>query len=128
VQLDAARRFALSLPETTEEPHFEKSSFRVRGKIFATVPLGGEHVHLFVEPDEARALLAEDSDAFEPIGRGKTPAPDWVRVKLAVADEDHVCELLEAAWRAKAPKRVVTAFDATSDAAFDAAGGGPASE
>jgi hypothetical protein len=27
---------ALSFPETTEEPHFEKTSFRVRKKIFAT--------------------------------------------------------------------------------------------
>lgn len=27
---------ALSFPETEEAPHFEKTSFRVRGKIFAT--------------------------------------------------------------------------------------------
>lgn len=27
---------ALSFPETTEEPHFEKTSFRVKKKIFAT--------------------------------------------------------------------------------------------
>ena len=28
------RRFALSLPAVTEEPHFHYSSFRIRGKIF----------------------------------------------------------------------------------------------
>jgi predicted DNA-binding protein (MmcQ/YjbR family) len=33
-----AREFALSLPGTSEEPHFDMSSFRVKGKIFATVP------------------------------------------------------------------------------------------
>jgi hypothetical protein len=32
--LSQVRRFALSLPETTEEPHFDRTSFRVRGKIF----------------------------------------------------------------------------------------------
>jgi hypothetical protein len=69
VRLDTARRFALSLPETTEEPHFEKSSFRVRGKIFATVPPGGKHLHVLVEPDEAKALIVEAPDAFETTGR-----------------------------------------------------------
>lgn len=55
MRLDTARRFALSLPETTEEPHFEKSSFRVKGKIFATVPEGGKHLHLQVDPMRAQA-------------------------------------------------------------------------
>ena len=48
MRLETARRFALSLPETTEQPHFEKSSFRVKGKIFATVPVGGKALHVFV--------------------------------------------------------------------------------
>jgi hypothetical protein len=62
VRLETARRFALSLPE---ESHFEKSSFRVRGKIFATVPHGGKHLHVHGEPDEAKALIDEAPDAFD---------------------------------------------------------------
>ena len=107
MRLETARRFALLLPETTEEPHFEKSSFRVRGKIFATIPAGSKHLHLHVDPDERRALLAEDPEVFEPIGRGKTPANDWIRITLAGADRAQICELLEDAWRRKAPKRVL---------------------
>jgi hypothetical protein len=42
MRLATARHFALSLPEAVEAPHFEKSSFRVKGKIFATVPEGGK--------------------------------------------------------------------------------------
>lgn len=30
------KKLALSFPETTEEPHFEKTSFRVKKKIFVT--------------------------------------------------------------------------------------------
>lgn len=30
------RSTALSFPQVTEEPHFEKTSFRIRKKIFAT--------------------------------------------------------------------------------------------
>jgi hypothetical protein len=51
MKLDVARRFALSLPETTEAPHFHYASFRVQGKIFATAPPDGEHLHVFVADD-----------------------------------------------------------------------------
>jgi len=36
VIIDIFRKLALSFPEATEEPHFEKTSFRVKKKIFAT--------------------------------------------------------------------------------------------
>ena len=104
------RRFALSLPETTEEPHFEKSSFRVRGKIFATVPSDGRHLHVHVDPAERAALLEEQPGVYEPIGRGAKPAPDWVRINLAQAQANEVKELLQEAWLLKAPKRVAEAF------------------
>jgi len=32
------RQFALAMPEASEAPHFDMTSFRVRGKIFATMP------------------------------------------------------------------------------------------
>jgi predicted DNA-binding protein (MmcQ/YjbR family) len=34
---DHVRQIALSFPKTTEQPHFEKTSFRVNKKIFATL-------------------------------------------------------------------------------------------
>jgi hypothetical protein len=43
--LAQARQFALSLPGVTEEPHFDMTSFRVRGKIFVTVPPDGTRLH-----------------------------------------------------------------------------------
>lgn len=36
VSIDIYRKLALSFHETTEDPHFEKTSFRVKKKIFAT--------------------------------------------------------------------------------------------
>jgi hypothetical protein len=110
VNLERVRRFALSLPEATEEPHFEKSSFRVGGKIFATVPAGGRHLHVFVDEHEARASVTDDPSAFEELHWGKKLA--GVRVDLRVADRTAVFELLEEAWRRKAPKRLIAALDA----------------
>jgi hypothetical protein len=62
LKLAQVRRFALALPEATEQPHFDFSSFRVRGKIFVTVPPHGKHIHVFVddlERDRALALAPE---------------------------------------------------------------------
>ncbi len=100
--MDGAQAFALSLPEATEAPHFEKASFRVRGKIFATVPDDGAHLHIFVDEHAIRSWVAEDPEAFEELWWGKSLC--GVRVRLAAADPESVKELLEAAWRRKAPK------------------------
>jgi len=37
VTIEAARKIALSFEGSNEEPHFEKASFRVKKKIFATM-------------------------------------------------------------------------------------------
>ena len=42
MKLATIRTHALSLEAVTEEPHHTYSSFRVRGKIFATLPPVGE--------------------------------------------------------------------------------------
>ena len=64
MKLQQARRFALSLPETTEEPHFAYTSFRVRGKVFATVPPDGVGMHIFVDEDQRVPLIAGHSEIF----------------------------------------------------------------
>ena len=52
LSLAQVRKLALALPESEESPHFQRTSFRVRGKIFATAEQ--EHLHVFVG-EEARA-------------------------------------------------------------------------
>ena len=37
IKTETFRELALSLPDASEEPHFDKASFRVRKKIFATL-------------------------------------------------------------------------------------------
>lgn len=114
MKLEDARRFALSLPETTEAPHFDKQSFRVGGKIFATVPADGDHLHVFVEEHETRAAVAEQPQACEELWWGRKLV--GVRVTLSAADPQLVCELLDGAWRLRAPKRVEAQFDAAQGA------------
>lgn len=107
--IDDARRFALSLPGTSEEPHFDMTSFRVNKKIFATAPPDGRHLHVFVGDDEVRACCAEDPAAFEPLMWGKQAR--GLRIRLAAASGDRVAELLDEAWRRRAPRRLVSERD-----------------
>jgi hypothetical protein len=100
-----ARAFALSLPGASEEPHHDMSSFRVNGKIFATVPPGETYLHVFVDEAETEASVAEDPAAFEPLMWGKRLR--GVRIHLAAADDARLEELIEESWRRKAPARLL---------------------
>jgi hypothetical protein len=108
--VEQTRRFALSLPEASEEPHFDMSSFRVRGKIFATVPPDGAHLHVFVDEQEVAASVAENPSAFEPLRWGRQLR--GLRIDLAASPTERLQELIEESWRRKAPRRLVAAFDA----------------
>lgn len=65
MKIDAVRAYAMSLADTTEEPHHHFGSFRVRGKIFLTVPPDQEHLHVFVSEEVREAALAMDPAFLE---------------------------------------------------------------
>jgi len=109
MKVDAVRRFALSLPEVTEEPHFHLSSFRVKGKIFATVPPESTHLHIFVGEPELEVLPAAQPKAYEKLFWGKKVA--GLRVTLAAAKARDVEDLLRSAWSRKAPKKLASAHN-----------------
>ncbi len=67
VKLEDARKCALALPDTTEEPHHNFGSFRVRGKIFVTIPPGGELLHIFLPEQQRELALAMDPEFLEPV-------------------------------------------------------------
>jgi hypothetical protein len=106
--LGHARRFALSLPEAAEVPHHDLSSFRVRGKIFATVPPDERHLHVFVDEQQRESVIAVEPAACEKLWWGAKVV--GVRVVLAKASFALVSDLLYSAWRRKAPKHLVRSF------------------
>ncbi len=110
VTLATVRTLSLALPGATEEPHFDMISFRVRGKIFATVPPDERHLHVFVDEAETQACVDEDPVAFEQLLWGSKPR--GLRINLAAAAENRVGELLEESWRHKAPARLIAELDA----------------
>lgn len=107
--LKDVRSFALALPEASEEPHFERASYRVRSKIFATLEPTGESVNIFVDEDHARAAVADHPEAFAILTWGKQAR--GVTVRLPEAPLERVEELLTEAWRRRAPARLVQELD-----------------
>jgi len=63
---DAFRRLALSLPQTSEAPHFDRRAFRTPRKIFATLAADGATANLMLTPEQQH-LLVKASDAFEAV-------------------------------------------------------------
>lgn len=102
MKLASVRTFARSLPEVTEEPHHQFGSFRVRGKIFVTVPPGEEHVHVFVAEQQRERLLAMYPSFVEKLLWGGKVV--GIRIALVRAHPSAVKALVRAAWEHKAPK------------------------
>jgi hypothetical protein len=100
--LAQVRKHALSLSGATEEPHFDRTSFRVKGKIFVTARPSEAHIHVFV-PEEVRepALAINPEFVSKLLWGGKVVG---LRVDLTKATPNVVRHLVEKAWSSKAPK------------------------
>ena len=105
MDIEAVRAIALALPGVTEAPHFDYGSFRVGGKIIVTVPPDQQHIHVRLDEQERLLALAVYPDGMEPLRWGKQIL--GVRVDLRQADPQAVAHLVRAAWRYRAPKRLV---------------------
>ncbi len=105
---DQVHRFILRLPETEEYEHGGLPSFRVRGKRFASM-LDKHGINLPLPEQAIREAVAEWPDACREEWFGKRLAA--VRVGFPGMDDAHVRELITEAWRSKAPRKLVRAFD-----------------
>lgn len=98
------RRLALALPEAEERPHFDRTSFRVRGRIFATVRGDEPRINLALPPELAAAVLETDGEAVTAVNWGSVRG--WVAVDLSKARPGLLERLIPAAWSRAAPKRL----------------------
>ena len=110
MNVDAVRRLALALPETSEVPHFQMASFRVGGKIFATMPPDGLTLNVFVGEEVRAPLIAASPARFQSLHWGVKVV--GMAVLLAHARPAEVQRLLQLSWAGKAPKRLAAAVKA----------------
>jgi hypothetical protein len=94
----------MSLPEAVEQDHHGRPSFRVGGKIFATL-WSEERMNVMLDEGGILTAVEQAPDACENVWWGKRLAA--VGVRLPVADAELLAELLADAWEQKAPKRLL---------------------
>lgn len=117
--LEALRKLCLALPETSERPsHGEPTWFVREKKTFVTL---SDHHHddrlafWCSAPDGAQAALvgAHPDRFFRPPYVGHR---GWLGVWLDVpVDWDEIADLVEAAYRVVAPKKLVAELDARAE-------------
>ncbi len=103
VSVDEARRLALSLPEAVEQDHHGRPSFRVNGRIFATL-WDPEHMNVMLDEPGILTAARAHPDACAAFMWGKRPRA--VSVLLAAADAGVLADLLTDAWEGKARRAV----------------------
>ncbi|HAT33573.1 MAG TPA: hypothetical protein DCW29_22845 [Janthinobacterium sp.] len=108
VDLDELRYLALSFPDATEEDHHERPSFRVGGKIFATLP-DDEHINVMLDPEAAHIATIVTPEGCVELWWGERLA--GIKVTLALAELDMLAAVLTAAWRRKASDELARSLD-----------------
>jgi hypothetical protein len=94
----------MSLPEAVEQDHHGRPSFRVGGKIFATL-WREERMNVMLDEGGILTAVERAPDACENVWWGKRLAA--VGVRLPAVDAELLTELVTDAWEQKAPKRLL---------------------
>ncbi|SEL82558.1 MmcQ/YjbR family DNA-binding protein [Nonomuraea pusilla] len=105
ITVDDVRRFALTLPRTSEHLIRDRVKFRV-GRIVYVAFSRDETVMGFGFPKEERAaLVAAEPEKFL-MPRESDLRYHWVEVRTSAVDEAEMRELVLEAWRMCVPKKV----------------------
>ncbi|MET8828624.1 MmcQ/YjbR family DNA-binding protein [Streptomyces sp. NPDC004610] len=103
---EAVRRIALSLPDTSEKIAWSMPTFRVAGKMFATLPEDETSIAVRCPKEERDELVLAEPKKFWIAGHEAQFA--WVRARLAaLEDEAELRDILADSWRQAAPTRLL---------------------
>ena len=97
------QEMALEFPEAVEEPHFEKTSFRVRGKIFATMAPEKAEAVVKLTPLDQPVFVGHGGGAVYPV-KGKWGEQGWTAIDLGSVERALVRDMLACAYCTVAPK------------------------
>jgi hypothetical protein len=101
------RRLALALPEVKESAHMGKTDFRVRNKVFATLPDPDEYAVIKLTPEQQDMLCETEVAMFSPVPGG-WGGKGWTNIHLGAVDELTLASALRTAWRNVAPKSLLS--------------------
>lgn len=105
VTIGRFRKIALSFPEVTEESHFEKTSFRVKKKIFATYDDKKKRACLKLSEIDQDLFSSADKTIIFPVD-SKWGKQGWTLIEMSKVHKDLFVDALITAYCEVAPKKL----------------------
>lgn len=109
ISLKEFQKLSLSFAETTEEPHFDKTSFKVKKKIFAVYNKETGIATLKLSEKEQDLFSLADKKNIYPVPN-KWGKFGWTHIKLSEIDKELLHEALIAAYCEVAPPKLAQQF------------------
>ena len=103
--LDSVRKFALSLPEAEEMPHFEKASFRVKKKIFVTLDSKNKRSVVKLSALDQSTFSGYDNTIIYP-SKGAWGKQGWTIIELKKVPKKLFEDLLITSYCEVAPEKL----------------------
>ena len=105
ISIDTFRKLALSFPEATEEPHFEKTSFRVKKKIFATYDGINKRACIKLSEIDQDVFSSADKTIIYPL-ENKWGKQGWTLIEMKKVQKGLFIDALKTAYCEVAPKKL----------------------
>lgn len=96
---------ALAFPEASEEPHFEKTSFRVGKKIYATCNSQEDRICLKLSPVDQDVFCSFDKEVVYPVPN-KWGKMGWTLFNLKKIRKEMLADALQLSYCEVAPKKL----------------------
>ncbi len=103
--VETLRKMALSFPEATEAPHFEKTSFRIKKKIFATFDSAQHRICVKLSESDQHVFSSYDKTAIFPVPN-KWGKQGWTFVIPDKLPPELLEDILCTAYCEVAPKKL----------------------
>ncbi|HZY82991.1 MAG TPA: MmcQ/YjbR family DNA-binding protein [Cyclobacteriaceae bacterium] len=103
ISVDEARKLAMAFPDTVEMPHFEKTSFRVKKKIFMTIDEKKAFAVLKLTPEDQSVFGSSPDGSITPIPN-KWGLQGWTQVDLKKIKKSLFKDAVTCAWNTVSQK------------------------
>ena len=109
ISIETVRKMALAFEEAEELPHFEKTSFRIKKKIFATLNVKENRACLKLSEIDQSVFCAFDKDVMYPVPN-KWGKQGWTLVSLKNIKKEMFADALNCAYCEVAPKNLADRY------------------
>ena len=109
INIEAVKKLALSFEEVEELPHFEKTSFRIRKKIFAALDIKNKRICLKLSEIDQSTFTAFDKTIVYPVSN-KWGKQGWTYIELKKAPEEMLKDMLTLSYCRIAPKKLADKY------------------